>query len=456
MTREHQIGVAVTCTFLCLTGAVIGLKMRNHPPAAKSEKAPAKKEPTSRASRTDGDNLYDPSLFDGPTGDDKGPKENEEKKKQVATKEPPTVTGKAAVPPQQIVAEKQIKKEPEMIVTEQKSSDKKTVEKTTEEKNRNKSERNEKSGIIGYPLCSLAAFPVTIGGKLIGGSSEKQPSVPKTLLHVIASDVKSPPAALPVNTVKEKPIIAAAKPAAETPKPLYPSPLIPDEPEKSSPNTAMPVKSDTHAKQVSRNESAAPFLLGSNGASAPPLPPPAKPEELHSPPKQMESRPRPPAPANSKPTPEGSFFIPDSTSSANPVSQTALGMQPYPPPPARLAPRVLEYTEQDYTCQSGDTFETISQRYYMSEAYANALRRHNQNHARASDGLVRNGAPIAGEKIFIPPADILEQRYGDAIVKPQSPMQPASYTPPSGSLPRPLPPPSIEPRPLESGPGSAP
>ena len=34
MTREHKIGIAVTCTFLCLTGAVIGLKMQDDPAPA--------------------------------------------------------------------------------------------------------------------------------------------------------------------------------------------------------------------------------------------------------------------------------------------------------------------------------------------------------------------------------------------------------------------------------------
>ncbi len=45
MTREHKIGIAITCTFLCLTGAVIGLKMQDAP----TPKNPSETETTSLA-----------------------------------------------------------------------------------------------------------------------------------------------------------------------------------------------------------------------------------------------------------------------------------------------------------------------------------------------------------------------------------------------------------------------
>ena len=33
MKLEHKIGIAITCTFLCLTGAVIGLKLQEQTPS---------------------------------------------------------------------------------------------------------------------------------------------------------------------------------------------------------------------------------------------------------------------------------------------------------------------------------------------------------------------------------------------------------------------------------------
>jgi hypothetical protein len=101
----------------------------------------------------------------------------------------------------------------------------------------------------------------------------------------------------------------------------------------------------------------------------------------------------------------------------------------------RPAPQVLVYDEIDYVCQPGDTFAKISARWYQTEAFAEALKRHNQHHARASEQMAKYGTLTAGEKIVIPPADILEQRYGDALVKPTAPPAnqtiPASYPPPS-------------------------
>ncbi len=48
MTHEHKIGIGITCAFLCLTGAVIGLKMRDQPPPKTASEtvpqAPAKAE----------------------------------------------------------------------------------------------------------------------------------------------------------------------------------------------------------------------------------------------------------------------------------------------------------------------------------------------------------------------------------------------------------------------------
>jgi hypothetical protein len=105
---------------------------------------------------------------------------------------------------------------------------------------------------------------------------------------------------------------------------------------------------------------------------------------------------------------------------------------------------VTVYDEQEYSCRPGDTWEAISKQFYMTDRYAKALQRHNQNHARASDRIKDNGQLAAGERIFVPQAYVLEQRYADAIVPaaaPASTTTPVVY--PSGSpttTPAPLPP----------------
>jgi len=105
---------------------------------------------------------------------------------------------------------------------------------------------------------------------------------------------------------------------------------------------------------------------------------------------------------------------------------------------------VTVYDEQDYSCRPGDTWEGISKQFYMTDRYAKALQRHNQNHARDSD-RINSGQLAAGERIFVPQSYVLEQRYADAIPVPAA--APAQTTMPvvfpSGSpatLPTPLPP----------------
>jgi hypothetical protein len=115
-------------------------------------------------------------------------------------------------------------------------------------------------------------------------------------------------------------------------------------------------------------------------------------------------------------------------------------------------PSVTVYDEQEYVCQAGDTWESLSKRFYLStDRFAKALQRHNQNHFRASDQMVKTGQLAPGERVFVPQSHILEEKYADAIIKP-SPvaaptMVPAAFMGQSGSPPPP-PPPANSPTPL--------
>lgn len=106
------------------------------------------------------------------------------------------------------------------------------------------------------------------------------------------------------------------------------------------------------------------------------------------------------------------------------------------------------YDEQDYSCRAGDTWEQLSKQFYMTDRYAKALQRHNQNHARASERMKDNGQLAQGERIFVPQAYVLAERYADAIPKPAaapaSTTMPATFVAPSGSSP-PAPPAPLPP-----------
>ncbi len=201
------------------------------------------------------------------------------------------------------------------------------------------------------------------------------------------------------------------------------------------------------------------------------------------------STPAPASPASSqtppKPPTEGSAFIPDNSSTAtgpvgvkpaplplpvmppsSPLAATAdktaappLAVAPEMPTPARPASNgasVTVYDEQDYSVRAGDTWEQISKQFYMTDRYAKALQRHNQLHARASERMKDSGQVAQGERIFVPQAYVLEDRYADAILKPAATptsTMPATFVAPSSSPP-PAPPPP--PAPLPPGNGTAP
>lgn len=120
---------------------------------------------------------------------------------------------------------------------------------------------------------------------------------------------------------------------------------------------------------------------------------------------------------------------------------------------------VKVYDEIEHVCQANETFESLSKQYFMgSPNYAKALQRHNQQHARASKRMGETGQIAPGEKVFIPQAYILEERYADTIPRPAtatpSTTVPATFVPTSGSpplIPAPTPP-QAAPTPLPSAP----
>ncbi len=91
------------------------------------------------------------------------------------------------------------------------------------------------------------------------------------------------------------------------------------------------------------------------------------------------------------------------------------------------------WDEKVYVWTKGDSFGSVSQRFYKTEDYAAALQMYNRSHPRASSALRRDGTVAEGDKIYIPEdSRILEKRHADAIVKPsRSRNRPVRAPPPS-------------------------
>jgi nucleoid-associated protein YgaU len=88
---------------------------------------------------------------------------------------------------------------------------------------------------------------------------------------------------------------------------------------------------------------------------------------------------------------------------------------------------VESFDEELYRAKPGDTFPSISQRFYLSERYAQALLLFNRNHPLAA-GSLRQEPPalLPGQPVYLPPARILEKYYGAAINNDQTRLAPAA------------------------------
>jgi hypothetical protein len=100
-------------------------------------------------------------------------------------------------------------------------------------------------------------------------------------------------------------------------------------------------------------------------------------------------------------------------------------------PAAPTIAQVESYDEETYRIKSGDTFDRISAAHFNTDKYAKALERWNASHPQASDNLRANPLVLeSGQLVYIPPAYMLEKRYGSLVpgYKPQA--QPAAASDP--------------------------
>lgn len=87
-----------------------------------------------------------------------------------------------------------------------------------------------------------------------------------------------------------------------------------------------------------------------------------------------------------------------------------------PTPSASLVPRVVSYDEENYRCQTGDTFKSIAQKFYHSDKYEQALLMYNREHPLATENLRVNPSVLpVNQAIYIPQVAVLERRYPNLI-----------------------------------------
>jgi hypothetical protein len=80
------------------------------------------------------------------------------------------------------------------------------------------------------------------------------------------------------------------------------------------------------------------------------------------------------------------------------------------------APQVESYDEETYRLRPGDSLQAVSQRFYHTDKYAQALLRFNRDHPLADRGLKTDPITLQPDQaIYLPPTEILEKRYAGLI-----------------------------------------
>jgi hypothetical protein len=143
----------------------------------------------------------------------------------------------------------------------------------------------------------------------------------------------------------------------------------------------------------------------------------------------VDSKPKDPAPpaGNSNPVP-GSGGVGKELTNPNlaPMGSEfkkplpAIRVLPVPSQPANSiasSPQVKSYEITTYVCSQADTsFDDISKRFFGSTKYGKALQQFNRDHPLASAALKQGNPRLQmNQQVFVPPKEILESRFADAI-----------------------------------------
>jgi hypothetical protein len=78
-------------------------------------------------------------------------------------------------------------------------------------------------------------------------------------------------------------------------------------------------------------------------------------------------------------------------------------------------PRVESYDEEWYYCKPGDTLESISQKFFFSPKYEQALRQYNLDRNYQASFRQERPSLAAGQVVKVPPARILEKFYPSSL-----------------------------------------
>jgi len=295
------------------------------------------------------------------------------------------------------------------------------------------------------PTSAIPAVPVTTDAHPMDGANKLRPApVSHPGIQQVSGTAAEPvplvaptldPQPLPLPpTDKAAPAPTPPPPASPVPNPATPNAVAPATP---APTAPLPAVVPPKPLAPLSPQPPAPATPVPTGPAAGPLPVvPVSPVSAPEPAPSVSSgsvRLAPAGPGPGTPIQPANAVVPVA------VSDPQAGAKP----PALAASKVERWDDTIHVVAQGDTFQTISKSAYTSDVYAEALQAYNADHegrrARPKDGVL-----IAGEMVFIPPAYVLQQRYGDRIRSARPAAAPAPVTPaPAAVAPAPLATPAV-------------
>jgi hypothetical protein len=421
MKRETKAGLVVTACFLILVGGVFGVKYLQGTPEAKNDPAAVAAAKEKAAA---GDNIpAPPGLIDLTALPPSRPGKPAELDPPPGALIPPPSTFLPPIDPTPMVANLDPKKP---VINDPAADDPPIIHIKHEDKNPPASPMPSGPPMVTLPPPSSGPMtpaplalpmpgmsdppkielppPMTSSPPMPGDSAPKSPPPPAGI------ELAPLPGSSPTDKPKEKdppgppridlPKTGDMPPKIDVPKPPVDLPKTGDMPPKpldipKPPTPDLPKTGDMPPKPLDIPKP--PVDLPKTGDTPKPLDPPMAGSSGPKPPLEFPKTPMGPmppqeAPANSRP----------------------IDNQP--------EPDVKSYDEEWHYCkQQGESLDSISQKYYFSAKYEQALRRYN---------LDRNPAPVfqndkptlqIGQVVKVPPARILERMYPDAVGGMKSP-----------------------------------
>ncbi len=277
----------------------------------------------------------------------------------------------------------------------------------------------------GHPVGEKAPKATPLADK--GTRTTVVPAVPEPeapAAPAAPAEKATPPAPPP------PPVSPSAVPVAGPAMPAEPTPVAQPRAETGA-NLGKPVPAAGATAGQEKAEPplpAAPHMPAPVADDAPPQPRVKLGTPAGPPAEQVAEGPPPVRPAPSRPLPPVG---------AVPAATSPPLVAPVPAPEARPpAPQVESFNEEEYRWRAGDTFESLSRAKYQTPRYAQALLEYNRAHPIAGDDFQAGvTAPQVGRAVYIPPAAILEKRFGNVITGPATPSYSSPAAPTRGAAP---------------------